>query len=146
MKPNILPLLVPLTALAIAAQPSFERDVRPILQKQCQGCHNPAGASSDLDVTSYAGLAKGGKRGPGFVAGKPGESLTIGYITGTLKPRMPMGQAELPAGDIDHFRAWIAAGAVDDSPAVISDNSPSVYLQPPVITALRAKTLPESVG
>jgi len=137
MKPQILWMLAPLAALVLAAEPSFDRDIRPILQKQCQGCHNPAGASSDLDVTAYATFAKGGKRGPGFIAGKADESLTIRYVTGAMKPRMPMGQAELPAADIDRLRAWIAAGAVDDSPAVISDNSPTVYLQPPVITALR---------
>ena len=137
MKHKILWMLVPLAALGLPAQPSFDRDIRPILQKQCQGCHNSAGASSDLDVTTHAAFAKGGKRGPGFISGKPDESLTIRYVTGAMKPRMPMGQAELPAADIDRLRAWIAAGAVDDSPAVISDNSPSVYLQPPVITALR---------
>ena len=137
MKLNLLWMLVSLGALTVTAQPSFDRDIRPILQKQCQGCHHPAGASSDLDVTSYAAFAKGGKRGPGFVARKPDESLTISYISGDVKPRMPMGQAALAPEDIDRFRAWIDAGAVDDSPAVVSDNSPSVYLQPPVITALR---------
>lgn len=137
MKHKTLWMLVSLGALTVSAQPSFDRDIRPILQKQCQGCHNPAGASSDLDVTSYKAFAKGGKRGPGFVAGKPDASLTMSYILGDVKPRMPMGQAALPAADIERISAWITAGAVDDSPAIITDNSPSVYLQPPVITALR---------
>jgi WD40 repeat protein len=137
MKHKTLWIIVSLGAMTVSAQPSFDRDIRPILQKQCQGCHNPAGASSDLDVTSYKAFAKGGKRGPGFVAGKPDASLTMSYIVGDVKPRMPMGQAALPAADIDRISAWIAAGAVDDSPAVVTDSSPSVYLQPPVITALR---------
>ena len=110
MKHTSLWMLVSLGTIAASAQPSFDRDIRPILQKQCQGCHNPAGASSDLDVTTYAAFAKGGKRGPGFVTGKPDASLTMSYILGDVKPRMPMGQAALPAADIDRISAWIAAG------------------------------------
>jgi WD40 repeat protein len=137
MKHQFLWMLVPLAAVPLVAQPSFHSDIRPLLQKQCQGCHNPAGASSNLDVTTYAAFAKGGKRGPAFVAGKADESITIRYLLGAMKPRMPLGQTEMAAADIDRFRAWINAGAADDSPAEISDDSPSVYLQPPVITALR---------
>ena len=137
MKLPISLFTLPVLALSVSAQPGFFRDIQPLLQKHCQGCHHPAGASSGLDVTTHAAFAKGGKRGPAFVAGKPGESITIAYMTGAMKPRMPLGGPEMAAADIDRFRAWIAAGAVDDSPAVVSDNLPSVYLQPPVITALR---------
>lgn len=133
---SLLPILT-LAAPGLSAQPSFTRDIQPLLQKQCQGCHRPGGASSDLDVTSYAGLLKGGKRGPGFVAGKPEASLTVSYIAGDMKPRMPMGGAPMDGGDIEKIRAWIAAGAMDDSVAEVSDNKPPVYLQPPVITAIR---------
>lgn len=137
MKLNSVWVLGSVAAIGLSAQPSFFRDIRPLLQKQCQGCHQPAGASSGLDVTSYAAFAKGGKRGAAFTAGKPDESLTIRYLAGAMKPRMPLGQPEMAAADIERFRAWIAAGAVDDSPAETSGNSPSVYLQPPVITAIR---------
>ncbi|MFN0101656.1 MAG: c-type cytochrome domain-containing protein [Bryobacteraceae bacterium] len=137
MTPPFLLTALFLLGVCLSAQTSFYRDIRPLLQKQCQGCHHPAGASSDLDVTTFAAFAKGGKRGPAFMAGKPDESITIRYLNGALQPRMPLGQPEMAAADIDRFRSWIAAGAVDDSPAVISDTGPSVYLQPPVITALR---------
>lgn len=137
MKPQLLWMIVFAAALNLPAQTSFFRDIRPLLQKQCQACHNPANASSGLDVTAYPLFAKGGKRGPAFTAGKPDESIAIRYLVGAMKPRMPLGQPEMAASDIDRFRAWIAAGAVDDSPAEVSDNSPSVYLQPPVVTALR---------
>jgi WD40 repeat protein len=120
-------------------QPSFHRDVRPILQKYCQGCHQPAGRASDLDVTSYAALRSGGKKGPGFVAGSPDESLTVKYITGAMEPRMPLGQGMLPDADISRIRDWIAAGAKDDSPVENPSEGAGtpVYLQPSVITALR---------
>jgi WD40 repeat protein len=52
-------------------------------------------------------------------------------------PRMPLGQPPMPDADIARIREWIAAGAVDDTAAETSVAGPSVYLQPPVITALR---------
>ncbi len=134
MKP--LWIALPLAA-GLAAQPGFVRDIQPILQKQCQGCHHPAGAASGLDVTSYEAFAKGGKRGPGFVAGKPEESITVRYLTAAMMPRMPLGQPALPDADIARIREWIAAGAPDDTAVETSAAGPSVYLQPPVITALR---------
>jgi mono/diheme cytochrome c family protein len=124
-------------AATLAAAPSYTHDVRPILQNYCQGCHQPASLSSGLDLTSVAGFQKGGKHGPAFVAGKPDESLAIRYISGAMQPRMPLGGEALKAEQIETLRAWITAGALDDSQPEVSSNQPMVYMQPPVITALR---------
>ena len=116
-----------------AADPSYSRDVRPLLQRNCQGCHQPNLKSSNLDLTTYAALAAGGKRGPAA-------PLLVKYMTGEMKPQMPLGQPALPADQIDLVRAWVAAGAKDDTPAELQDtisaDKPPVYLQPPVVTAL----------
>lgn len=114
-----------------AAEPSYFREVRPILQRQCQGCHQPNLKSSNLDLTSYEGLKTGGKRGPGA-------AFLVKYITGELKPQMPMGQPPLPPDQIDLLRSWIAAGAKDDTPAEAREDTakPVVYTLPPVVTAL----------
>src|SRR5579863_7210291 len=61
-----------------AAEPSYYHDVRPILQRQCQGCHQPNLKSSDLDLTTYEGFAKGGKRGPA-------SAVLLKYVTGEMK-------------------------------------------------------------
>ncbi len=120
-----------------AAPPSFVRDIQPVLQKQCQGCHQPASKSSGLDLTTFAGFAKGGRRGASFQAGSPDSSLVVKYINGDLQPRMPIGGAPLNADQVRAFKEWIAAGAKDDTPAEVSDaGKPVVYLQPPVVTAL----------
>lgn len=126
-----------LTAVASAAEPSFFRDVRPILQKNCQGCHQPSMKSSDLDLTAFAAFRAGGKRGAAFVAGSPDESLTVKYMTGAMKPSMPLGAPLLPAADVAILRDWIKAGAKDDSPQEATSTGPSEYRQSPVITALR---------
>lgn len=122
---------------SLAAAPSFHKDIQPLLQKHCQGCHQPASKAADLDVTTYQALAKGGQRGPAFVAGAPEKSLTVRYLIGEAKPRMPLAAAALPDADIALFRDWIRDGAKDDSPEEATETSAAVYLQPPVITALK---------
>ncbi|MBM3786316.1 MAG: WD40 repeat domain-containing protein [Acidobacteria bacterium] len=123
--------LFPFAVVGLFAQPSFHRDVLPLLKKNCQGCHSPAMRSSDLDVTTFAAFAKGGKRGPAI-------PLTLKYLTGETQPRMPLGQPSLAAADIDLYKKWVEAGAKDDSPAETSAvHTPTVYRQPPVLNALR---------
>src|SRR5216684_259874 len=120
-----------------AEDPSYVRDVRPILDKNCTSCHQPASKQSDLDLTTYAGFQAGGKRGPAFVAGSPEQSLVVQFITAALMPSMPFGQPPLAANDVSTIRDWIASGAKDDSPSETASSEPAVYQQPPVITALR---------
>jgi WD40 repeat protein/mono/diheme cytochrome c family protein len=135
--------LLSLTACAMpsaAADPSYFRDVRPILLRQCQGCHQPNSLSSGLDLTTFEGFAKGGKHGPAFRAGDPAESLILKYVKGEKQPLMPLGGAALPKDQLEALSAWIAAGAKDDTPAeavdTISAAHPPAYAQPPVISAL----------
>ena len=129
--------VVAISTLLGAAETSYYRDVRPILNRSCTSCHQPAVKSSGLDLTTYAGFQAGGKRGPAFVAGSPEESLSIRLITGAMMPSMPLSAPPLRGGDIDTIRDWIKSGAKDDSPREITSNEPAVYRQPPVITALR---------
>ncbi|HYO84539.1 MAG TPA: c-type cytochrome domain-containing protein [Bryobacteraceae bacterium] len=132
-----LSLILILIPSSRAAEPSFTRDVRPLLQRSCQGCHQPNLKMSGLDLTTYSGLVAGGKRGTGVKAAAPAESLILKYINGDIKPQMPIGQPALPADQIAVVRDWIAAGAKDDSPAQTSTAAaPAVYSQAPVITAV----------
>jgi WD40 repeat protein/mono/diheme cytochrome c family protein len=116
-----------------AADVSYFRDIHPLIQRACQGCHQPNMKSSGLDLTSYAGLKSGGKHGPGV-------SAILGYLAGESKPQMPLGQPPLPPEQIALFRAWIDAGAKDDTPPEARDeislDKPVVYTQAPVINAL----------
>jgi len=125
---------------AFADTTSYYRDVRPILQRQCQGCHQPNIKSSNLDLTTYEALSAGGKRGSPLKAGAPAESLLLRSVTGELQPRMPMGQPALPPEQIETIRKWIAEGAKDDTPPeakeTISLDKPISYSQPPVIASL----------
>ncbi|BDC49641.1 hypothetical protein F183_A19570 [Bryobacterales bacterium F-183] len=122
-------------AVTASAAPSFVRDIQPVLQRQCQGCHQPASKNSGLDLTTYTALAKGGKRGAPWDTATPANSLLLRYINGTLQPRMPIGAPALGNDQIKLFEEWIAAGAKDDTPVNVT-SGPTVYLQPPVVTGL----------
>lgn len=131
--------LVLATSLCSLAAPSFTRDVQPILQKHCQGCHQPASKSAGLDLTSYNTLKAGGRAGsPLAIAGNPDSTLLIQYVTGAKQPRMPIGAPALSPDQITLLRDWITAGVIDDSPTATGSTSTElpVYVQPSVITAL----------
>src|SRR5688572_20011504 len=131
-------LAVLITSPLVSAQdPSYVQGVRPILDKHCISCHQPASKQSDLDLTTYARFEAGGKRGAAFVIGSAEQSLVMQFITAALKPSMPLGQPPLTATDVSIIRDWINSGAKDDSPSEVASSEPPVYHQPPVITALR---------
>jgi WD40 repeat protein/mono/diheme cytochrome c family protein len=125
---------------AAAADVSYSREIRPILQRHCQGCHQPNVKSSDLDLTSYEGLSKGGKAGRAIQPGAPERSLLVAYLTGERRPQMPMGLPPLAADEIDRIRRWILEGATDDTPPeareTLAPDKPVRYTLPPVITSL----------
>jgi WD40 repeat protein len=136
MKWSLALLLAP----TLAAQSiSFDKQVRPILARNCAGCHQPAGKQSGLSLVSYADFQKGGNKGPGFVPGDPDKSVVLSYLTGDTKPQMPFGGKPLPAEQIDLIRNWIREGAKNDSTAdapAVAPAGPAVYHAPPVITAI----------
>src|SRR6266852_8530332 len=107
--------------------PSYLRDVRPILDRNCTSCHQPASKQSELDLTTYARFQAGGKRGPAFVLGSPEHSLVIQFITAALTPSMPFGQPPLAANDVSIIRDWIGSSAKDDSPLEAASSELTVY-------------------
>jgi len=119
---------------------SYFRDLRPILQRQCQGCHQPATKQGELDLTRYDAFKAGGKRGAPFQSGAADKSLIVSMLKGDLAPRMPFMQPPLKDEEIQLFRRWIAAGARDDTPSeareAVAPGEPPIYTLPPVITAL----------
>ena len=119
---------------------SYFRDIRPIIQRSCQGCHQPAMKYGGLDLTRFETFNSGGNKGPAFKPGAPQESLVLAYLKGERQPRMPFGSPPLGDDQIEFFRSWIASGALDDTPPEAREGSavgqPAVYHLAPVITAL----------
>jgi WD40 repeat protein len=127
---------------AAAATVSYFRDIRPIFQAQCQGCHQPAKAMGEYVMTSAEGLFKGGEsEQPAIVPLKPDESHLLAQITPKDgKAVMPKDKEPLTEDQIKRVRQWIVEGAKDDTPmsvrGVIDMEHPPVYEGSPVLTAL----------
>src|SRR3954467_8414047 len=87
---------------------SYHADVLPILQANCQGCHQPAKAGGKLDMTSFKNLLTAGESGSkAVVAGKPAESYLLEQIVPTKgEAAMPKDKPPLSAADIAQVRRW----------------------------------------
>ena len=66
-------------------EPMYGRDIRPILQKRCIGCHHVTGIreawfTHSLSLVSYKGLMDGGIRGRIVIPGNADGSLLVRAI------------------------------------------------------------------
>ncbi|QGJ71112.1 Planctomycete cytochrome C [Planctomycetales bacterium 10988] len=126
-----------------AKKVSYHQEIRPILQKACQGCHQPAKAKGEYVLTSVDKLKAGGESGlEAIVPGDPDASYFMEQIIPDEDGNalMPQGAPALAAAEIELIRQWIEQGAVDDSPAStepsIDAEHPPVYESQPVLTAV----------
>ncbi len=155
---NRKPLLTCLGALALTATSlfaaaaeknagppkklSYYKDVRPIFQANCQGCHQPAKSRGGYVMTDFKlMLGAGDSKEAAIIPKSPDKSHLVKLITPKDgKAEMPEGRKPLHATEIETIRNWIAQGAVDDTPANARErydmNHPPVYSLPPVITAM----------
>lgn len=104
-----------------AASVSYAADVLPLLRRSpggCVGCHGVA-AIGGLNVTSYAGLRRGGAIAGAriVVPGRPCDSALVGKLM-PIPPfgaRMPYnGPPYFTRGEIIRIADWVAEGALDD--------------------------------
>lgn len=92
-----------------AADPLFERDIRPILKQHCFHCHGEEPElSGGFDARLVRLLVKGGESGTSLVAGKPEESLLFQRIA---SGEMPPGDKKVSAAELQLLKSWIEQGA-----------------------------------
>ncbi|HZT30544.1 MAG TPA: c-type cytochrome domain-containing protein [Bryobacteraceae bacterium] len=131
--------LLPLAARAQQA-PSFARDVLPIFESNCSGCHASNVKMGSLDLDTFEGLMKGGNNGTVIVPGKSAESRLYLMVTGQAAPAMPLSGKKLAQGEIETIRKWIDAGARPPAPGevaakhvpAIPDIKPRVPVKPEI--------------
>jgi mono/diheme cytochrome c family protein len=95
------------------ASVDFVRDVRPIFEKHCHGCHGPTRQRSGLRLDVKAEAMKGGDTfGPAIVPGKAAESPLIQLVSGAAEDlRMPPKGEALSADEVATLTDWIDGGA-----------------------------------
>ena len=112
-------------AAGCSQEVSFQKDVNPILQKNCLSCHDGKGEgveSSGFSVASYDDLMKGTKFGQVVVPGDSLSSSLYRLIDHQADPKIQMpphhdqalasGKMEsLSGADITTIKAWIDQGA-----------------------------------
>ncbi len=138
------PLVFTAEPAKVPDQVSYYRDIRPIFQLHCQGCHQPAKAQGGFVMTSYEALLKTGDSGvAGIVPNKPADSYIFEQITPQRDkpPEMPKNKDGLIERDVHLIKKWIEQGAKDDTPAsarqiVVDQEHPPTYALPPVIPSL----------
>jgi Protein of unknown function (DUF1553)/Protein of unknown function (DUF1549)/Planctomycete cytochrome C/F5/8 type C domain len=99
----------------------FETKVRPLLVKNCLGCHSGSDARGGLALNSAEGLKKGGTAGAAIDPTNPKQSLiyrAVHHVPGTAS--MPPG-ARLSEAELSVMDRWLNMGA--PFPASVSSTS-----------------------
>jgi cytochrome c553 len=134
-------LLLTLSAVAPltqAQQVDFAKDVQPILNANCTGCHNGANAPSGLQLGSAAGVLSGSASGKVVIPGDSKRSILAQRISGTTGNQMPPG-SPLSKEQIAVITNWIDQGAkADVSPGQPGENA--VAPVPPAAPAITEVT------
>ncbi len=96
----------------------FVRDIKPLLERSCAGCHVGEKVRGGLSLASREDLLKGGQsKEPAVVPGKSAESHLVRYISDQVEDleMPPLDRREkypaLTADEISRVRAWIDRGA-----------------------------------
>jgi len=101
-----LPKPTPVTTLApVLGQPTFDANIQPLLVP-CTACHNSTAPSAALDLSSFAGIMKGGKDGVVVVPGDAANSLLVKIQSATHFKNLSPDELTL-------VRQWIVAGALE---------------------------------
>ena len=102
-------------AFAAAAEvPNYQEQILPIFKEHCNGCHNPDKRKADLDLTTYAGVLKGGSGGEVVKAGVPDTSWLYESIVHAedVEP-MPPKKPKIAETQIEMIHKWIAGGLLE---------------------------------
>jgi uncharacterized membrane protein len=102
------------TITSVSTADPFADVVGPMFMERCGGCHNEDKSESDLVLTSYAGVMRGGESGRVVVAGNTDLSellrrISLPHDDDEFMPAE--GKTPLTDQQVKIIRWWIAAGA-----------------------------------
>jgi hypothetical protein len=117
---TLLSLAFTASASAQDAPPSYVKDIRPFMTKYCTECHKAGNTKGGINLDSYASILKAERRNrKALVPGDPDKSRLVTTCEGTARPIMPPknAKAKPTEKEVAMLRAWVKAGAKDDTPA-----------------------------
>ena len=94
----------------------FKSQAREILLGSCLPCHGGKRTRSKYDLSTRAGLIKGGSKGRAVIIGRHAESSLYRMMAHQAKPHMPHKLPKLAADKIKTIARWIDLGAPYDRP------------------------------
>jgi hypothetical protein len=108
----LLGLLLLFHAAADAStDPDFDRDILPIFENYCLGCHTTGMRMGSFECDTYEGVMRGATHGAVVVPGNSRESRLYLTLTGKITPAMPMNNRSLNKSELELIRRWIDSGA-----------------------------------
>jgi WD40 repeat protein len=105
-------------ALPLHAQapPTYDDDIKPIVQRRCLPCHSSSEMRASLNLETFQGVMKGGGSGDVVKPGRAGISMLYKVLAREEGvPQMPLGGAKLPDTEITKVRDWIQAGLLENA-------------------------------
>jgi hypothetical protein len=96
----------------------FKSQVRAVLTEKCLPCHGGEEVRGELDLSTRAGLLKGGVHGPAVVPGDAQRSLLYKLVSHAAEPHMPFESPRLADETMEQLYQWIEWGAAYDRPLV----------------------------
>jgi WD40 repeat protein len=121
------------------APPSYAKQIQPFFSRWCVECHNSQESEGGLVLESFKALMEGGAHGAAVIPGKPETSRLVRVLEGTLKPSMPPKKAKQPPKDqVALVRAWVLAGARNDSVPVAKITLPPIAPKGKIATPVAA--------
>lgn len=90
---------------------NFTKEIKPILDKYCIGCHNARRPKARLDLTSKKGIEKGGSHGVVINKKTPEKSLLLIRMKGQNNSKIMPPGGKLKATEINKIEQWIKEGA-----------------------------------
>jgi len=99
--PTQVPTLAP-----VVGNPTYDANIQPIFIASCTMCHNTASPTAELDLSTFAGVMKGGKDGVIVIPGDSANSLLIKIQSAKHFQNLTPDQLAL-------VKQWIDAGALE---------------------------------
>lgn len=107
---------IPISNIVRSEPVDFQKDILPILQRNCLACHSANDRQGDLVLESPEGMLKGGDHGPVLKPNSGLESLMIKLAAHQQEPVMPPAKNDVNAknltpDELGLLRLWIDQGA-----------------------------------